>query len=181
MWDLSSPTEPVSPALEGGFFTTGPPGKSWLCLFNKAFWWFFIPVSEHRCPRACHPLWCVVSPDKCVNEQKVSVCWLHLDSVKTKKKSCWHCLLHKVIISACTARSEFSNIYHQSWRGVAGLPPEKMHAQTILLNCPERHLTHPKGWWSLLTFEHWSRASFSIFFLRVPCLGPTWAASLTIT
>ena len=29
MWDLSGPgIEPVSPALAGGFLTTGPPGKS---------------------------------------------------------------------------------------------------------------------------------------------------------
>ena len=30
MWDLSSQPgiEPASPALEGGFFTTGPPGKA---------------------------------------------------------------------------------------------------------------------------------------------------------
>ena len=36
MWDLSSRPgiEPTSPALEGGFLTTGPPGKS-LCSFFK--------------------------------------------------------------------------------------------------------------------------------------------------
>ena len=28
-------TEPMSPALEGGFLTTGPPGKSLFCLFLK--------------------------------------------------------------------------------------------------------------------------------------------------
>ena len=29
MWDLPRPgVEPMSPALAGGFFTTGPPGKS---------------------------------------------------------------------------------------------------------------------------------------------------------
>ena len=27
--------EPVSPALEGGFLTTGQPGKSWKYLINK--------------------------------------------------------------------------------------------------------------------------------------------------
>ena len=26
-------TEPMSPALVGGFLTTGPPGKSWRALF----------------------------------------------------------------------------------------------------------------------------------------------------
>ena len=26
--------EPTSPALEGGFFTTGPPGKSLICFLN---------------------------------------------------------------------------------------------------------------------------------------------------
>ena len=34
MWDLNSSTriEPVSPALEGGLLTTGPPFKSLFCL-----------------------------------------------------------------------------------------------------------------------------------------------------
>ena len=37
MWDLPGPgVEPVSPALAGRFFTTGPPGKSshWLFFFH---------------------------------------------------------------------------------------------------------------------------------------------------
>ena len=30
MWNLPGPEiEPMSPALAGGFLTTGPPGKSW--------------------------------------------------------------------------------------------------------------------------------------------------------
>ena len=40
MWDVPGPgLEPVSPALAGGFLTTGPPGKSWqhiLCKTNIA-------------------------------------------------------------------------------------------------------------------------------------------------
>ena len=35
MWDLPRPgIEPVSPALEGRFLTTGPPGKSLENIFN---------------------------------------------------------------------------------------------------------------------------------------------------
>ena len=33
MWDLPGPgIEPVSPALAGGFLTTGPPGKASICV-----------------------------------------------------------------------------------------------------------------------------------------------------
>ena len=36
MWDLPGPgTEPVSPALAGGFLTTAPPGKPYWCIFKK--------------------------------------------------------------------------------------------------------------------------------------------------
>ena len=36
MWDLPGPgIEPMSPALEGGFFTTEPPGKSLDSEFRK--------------------------------------------------------------------------------------------------------------------------------------------------
>jgi len=36
MWDLPRPgSEPVSPALQGGFLDSGPPGKSRISLSNK--------------------------------------------------------------------------------------------------------------------------------------------------
>ena len=36
MWDLPRPgIEPMSPALAGGFLTTGPPGKSSHSLFDE--------------------------------------------------------------------------------------------------------------------------------------------------
>ena len=35
MWDLPEPgIEPVSPALAGGFLTTGPPGKPYRFVFK---------------------------------------------------------------------------------------------------------------------------------------------------
>ena len=37
MWNLPRPgTEPVSPALAGGFLTSEPPGKAWDFVFNEA-------------------------------------------------------------------------------------------------------------------------------------------------
>ena len=39
MWDLPGPgLEPVSPALAGGFLTTAPPGKPWLCFLGRSIW-----------------------------------------------------------------------------------------------------------------------------------------------
>ena len=41
-WDLSDPgTEPVSPALVGGFFTTEPPGKPPTYHFDRLNFGFF--------------------------------------------------------------------------------------------------------------------------------------------
>ena len=35
MWDLPGPgIEPITPALAGGFLTTGPPRKSTFCVFH---------------------------------------------------------------------------------------------------------------------------------------------------
>ena len=35
MWNLPAPgIEPISPALAGGFLSTAPPGKSWICLLT---------------------------------------------------------------------------------------------------------------------------------------------------
>ena len=52
MWDLSRPgLEPVSPALAGGFLTTGPPGKSWLLFFNLtslSHLILLLPVAKHE-------------------------------------------------------------------------------------------------------------------------------------
>ena len=46
LWDLPRPgIEPVSPALAGGFLTTGPPGKSTLVTFDVLFW---RPQGEQR-------------------------------------------------------------------------------------------------------------------------------------
>ena len=36
-WDPRSGVEPMSPALEGGFFTPEPPGKAWPCGFHLCF------------------------------------------------------------------------------------------------------------------------------------------------
>ena len=42
MWSLPKPgIEPVSPALAGRFLTTGPPGKSFICIFDQA-----VPLTE---------------------------------------------------------------------------------------------------------------------------------------
>ena len=48
MWDLPGPgIEPVSPALAGGFLTTGPLGKS-LFIFKRAL--FFGHIAWHVVP-----------------------------------------------------------------------------------------------------------------------------------
>ena len=42
MWNLPAPgIELISPALAGGFLSTAPPGKSWICI------WTCIVVFEH--------------------------------------------------------------------------------------------------------------------------------------
>ena len=42
MWNLPAPgIEPISPALAGGFLSTAPPGKSWICILT------YIVVFEH--------------------------------------------------------------------------------------------------------------------------------------
>ena len=45
MWDLNSPPgmEPSPPVLEGEVLTTGPPGKSPLCISSSGYW--FIPFN----------------------------------------------------------------------------------------------------------------------------------------
>ena len=44
MWDLPRPgIKPMSPALGGRFFTTGPPGTSWWCLKRSDPFPFFCP------------------------------------------------------------------------------------------------------------------------------------------
>ena len=54
MWDLSSVIriEPASPALQGGFLTTGPPGK----LPDFVFFFFFLMVLRAAGP-ARHTSW----------------------------------------------------------------------------------------------------------------------------
>ena len=46
MWDLPGPwIEPTSPAVAGGFLTTGPPGKSVSVLKSKNYgdgWWLMV-------------------------------------------------------------------------------------------------------------------------------------------
>ena len=44
MWDLPGPgLQPVSPALAGGFLTTGPPGKSpYLIILNRFLWFEYL-------------------------------------------------------------------------------------------------------------------------------------------
>ena len=51
MWNLLGPgIEPVSPALTGGFLTTGPPGKPTCTLSSSDFHW----ASPHL---KCHLFW----------------------------------------------------------------------------------------------------------------------------
>ena len=72
MWDLPWPgLEPLSPALAGGFLTTGPPGKSHLLLSllllsvdpftNNFVSWFtafpFIRSEERRVGKECRSRW----------------------------------------------------------------------------------------------------------------------------
>ena len=43
VWNLPGPeTEPVSPALTGELFSTGPPGKSSNHLFDSSFFFFLV-------------------------------------------------------------------------------------------------------------------------------------------
>ena len=73
-WDLSSPTriEPASPALEGGFFTTGPPGKSVNCFKRKLISQVFPKDTDFKCmqqpsSRQASALFCPVLRMQCLN------------------------------------------------------------------------------------------------------------------
>ena len=52
MWNLSRPgVEPVSPALAGRFFITGPPGKYPSCLLKK---YIYLLIGLHQVLLAAH-------------------------------------------------------------------------------------------------------------------------------
>ena len=52
MWNLSRPgVEPVSPALAGRFFSTGPPGKYPSCLLKK---YIYLLIGLHQVLLAAH-------------------------------------------------------------------------------------------------------------------------------
>ena len=52
-WDQAG-IEPVSPALAGGFLTTGPPGKSWLLCVHACCGWVSILLSESQDDSVSH-------------------------------------------------------------------------------------------------------------------------------
>ena len=53
MWSLSSPgTEPMSPALSGGFLSTAPPGRSFYSFLKLIFIYVLIPHLLY--PSICH-------------------------------------------------------------------------------------------------------------------------------